>query len=131
MGAGSPPGPFAMRSTIRVLVCDDQPLIRAGLQAVLAPCPDLQVVGEAADGLEALAAVARLRPQVVLMDVEMPALDGIEAARRIRSAYPGVRVLMLSMHCEDHLVSGALAAGASGYALKDEPGSRLAAAIRV
>ena len=116
--------------SLRVLVCDDQPLIRAGLRALAREHPDLEVVGEAADGAEAVEATARLRPDVVVMDVEMPGLDGIEATRRIVRAHPGVRVLMLSMHCADHLVARALAAGAGGYALKDLPVAQLAAAIR-
>jgi two-component system response regulator NreC len=97
---------------------------------VLHEHPDLEVVGEAADGLEAVEAAARLVPDVVLMDVGMPRLDGIEATRRIVQAHPRVRVLMLSMHCEDHLVARSLAAGAGGYALKDLPVAELAAAVR-
>jgi len=119
-----------MLATIRILVCDDQPLIRAGLQSVLREHPDLEIVGEAVDGRECLAKVARTHPHVVLMDVEMPGLDGIEATRRLRLTEPDTRILVLSAHREDHLVARALGAGAAGYVVKDAPLSELVEAVR-
>jgi DNA-binding NarL/FixJ family response regulator len=117
--------------SIRVLVVDDQELFRAGLRLVLRPQPDMELVGEAADGEQAVALVGRVRPHVVLMDLRMPALDGIEATRRILSAYGGVpRVLVLTTFGDDEHVYAALRAGASGFLLKDTPVEELVAAIR-
>ena len=119
--------------TIRVLVVDDQPLIRAGFHKMVEARPDLEVVGEAADGAEAVAQARRLGPDVVLMDVRMPAMDGLEATRQL--AGPGVanptRVLILTTFDLDEYVYEALRAGASGFLLKDAPPEELAAAIRV
>jgi DNA-binding NarL/FixJ family response regulator len=119
--------------TIRVLVVDDQPLIRAGFHKMVEARPDLEVVGEAADGAEAVAQARRLGPDVVLMDVRMPGMDGLEATRQL--AGPGVanptRVLILTTFDLDEYVYEALRAGASGFLLKDAPPEELAAAIRV
>ncbi len=117
-------------SDVRVLVVDDQALVRTGFRMILEAEPGVEVVGEAADGLEAVAAVQRLRPDVVLMDVRMPNLDGIAATRRILEAGLGARVLMLTTFDLDEYVYEALRAGASGFLLKDVPPERLIAGIR-
>ncbi|WIB27894.1 response regulator transcription factor [Curtobacterium sp. MCSS17_015] len=116
----------------RVLVVDDQAVFRLGLVAILGSQPDLEVVGEAGDGAEAVALGVRLEPDVVLMDVRMPVLDGIEATRRMTAA-PGsrpVRVLMLTTFDIDDYVFDALRAGASGFLLKDAGAEDLIAAVR-
>ncbi len=115
---------------IRVLVVDDQTLMRSGLVGMLSVHDDLEVVGEAADGLEAVQRAAVLRPDVVLMDVRMPRLDGIEATRRLRAAPGGPRVLVLTTFDLDEYVWQALRAGAGGFLLKDAPPERLADAVR-
>jgi DNA-binding NarL/FixJ family response regulator len=116
---------------ITVLVADDQAMIRAGFAALLAAQPDLQVVGEAADGLEAVAAARDLRPDVVLMDVRMPNLDGLEATRRIIGAGGDSKVLILTTFDIDDYVYAALRGGASGFLLKDAPSADLITAVRV
>ncbi len=118
---------------IRVLLADDQPLVRAGLRMIIDAQPDLVAVGEARDGREAIAEAARLRPDVVVMDVRMPMLDGIEATRQLSSddAGPRPRVLVLTTFDLDEYVYDALRAGASGFLLKDAPPAELTAAIRV
>jgi DNA-binding NarL/FixJ family response regulator len=116
--------------TIRVLVADDQSMIRAGFRMLLAREPDLEVVAEAATGLEAVAKVARFDPTVVLMDIRMPELDGLEATRRILAANGEARVLILTTFDLDEYVYEALSAGASGFVLKDDPPEQLIAAIR-
>ncbi|MGH3505569.1 MAG: response regulator transcription factor [Nocardioidaceae bacterium] len=117
--------------TIRVLVADDQELVRAGFVAVLATQPDLEVVGEAADGREAVDAVRRHRPDVVLMDVRMPRLDGIAATRDICADQRSqTRVLILTTFDIDEYVLAALRAGASGFLLKDAPRESLFTAVR-
>ncbi|MDO8106838.1 response regulator transcription factor [Isoptericola sp. b441] len=116
--------------TTRVLLVDDQALMRMGFAMVLDAQDDLEVVGEAADGATALAQVVALRPDVVLMDVRMPGMNGIEATARITAEHPEVRVLVLTTFDLDEYAFGALRAGASGFLLKDaEPGA-LAEAIR-
>lgn len=117
-------------SAIRVLVVDDQALVRAGFRMILEAEADLEVVGEAADGVEAVAAVHRDPPDVVLMDVRMPNLDGIAAARQILKGGTATRVLMLTTFDMDEYVYEALRAGASGFLLKDVPPERLVAGIR-
>ncbi|MFJ9150940.1 response regulator [Streptomyces sp. NPDC102270] len=118
--------------TVRVVVADDQALIRAGLCGIIGTAPDLAVVGEAATGTEAVALALDTHPDVVLMDVRMPDMDGIEASRLITGAGTGtVRVLMLTTFDLDEYVYGALRAGASGFLLKDAPPADLLAAIRV
>ena len=118
--------------SIRVLIVDDQQLVRAGFRMILDAEEDLQVVGEAADGKDAVEAVKRAKPDVVLMDVRMPEMDGIEATRRILADANGdVKVLMLTTFDLDEYVYEALRAGASGFLLKDVPAEQLAAGIRV
>jgi DNA-binding NarL/FixJ family response regulator len=116
---------------IRVLLADDQALVRGGLRLILDGQPDIEVVGEAANGREALAQARLLRPDLVLMDVRMPVLDGLEATRRLLSdpAWP-VRVLMLTTYDVDRYVYEALRAGASGFLLKTAPPRQLPAAVR-
>jgi len=116
--------------TIRVLVADDHPVVRGGLVGWLAAQPDLDVVGEAADGLEALAAVASSAPDVVLMDLRMPRMDGVTATGRISAAHPAVRVLVLTTYDTDADIVRAVEAGATGYLLKDTPLPQLADAVR-
>ena len=114
---------------IRIALVDDQAMVRAGFRMILETEPDFTVVGEAADGAEAVDLVARAHPDVVLMDVRMPRMDGIEATRRIVAAGSGARVLMLTtFDLEDH-VYAALRAGASGFLLKDAPAQQLVDAI--
>jgi DNA-binding NarL/FixJ family response regulator len=114
---------------IRVLVADDQALFREALVALLAVQPGIEVVGEAADGREAVAAAARLDPDVVLMDLRMPVLDGVGATRQLRVDRPGVRVLALTTFDGDDEVFPALRAGAVGYLLKDATTQRLVEAV--
>jgi len=116
---------------IRVLVVDDQALVRGGFRLILDSQPDLEVVGEAADGREALAMARELRPDVVLMDVRMPGMDGLEATRRLLSGGEAPRVLMLTTFDLDEYVYDALRAGASGFLLKDVRPELLAEAVRV
>jgi DNA-binding NarL/FixJ family response regulator len=114
-----------------VLVADDQELVRAGLLTILGRQPDLEVVGEAGDGLQAVAAVRRLRPDVVLMDIRMPNLDGLEALRRIvADGEPAPRVIVLTTFDLDEYVFAALRAGASGFLLKGTPTEQLVTAVR-
>ena len=115
---------------IRLLLVDDQPLLRRGMTLVLEGEDDLQVVGEAADGVAAVAEATRLAPDVVLMDVRMPRMDGIEATRRLVEAVPRCRVLILTTFDLDEHAFAALRAGASGFLLKDVPPAELAGAIR-
>jgi DNA-binding NarL/FixJ family response regulator len=115
---------------IRVLVADDQSMVRAGFRLLLAGEPDIDVVAEAQTGLEAVSKTARFDPNVVLMDIRMPELDGIEATRRIIAADEHARVLILTTFDLDEYVYEALAAGASGFVLKDDPPEQLIAAIR-
>jgi DNA-binding NarL/FixJ family response regulator len=115
----------------RVLIADDQPLVRVGLRKILDFEPDVEVVGEAGDGEDAVRQTAHGAPDVVLMDIRMPVLDGIEATRRITTAHPDTRVLILTTFGLDEYVFGALRAGASGFMLKDAPPEELLAAIPV
>ena len=117
--------------SIRVLVADDQSMVRAGFRMLLGGEPEIEVVAEASNGLEAVEKAARYRPTVVLMDIRMPELDGLEATRRILAADPDARVLVLTTFDLDEYVYEALRIGASGFVLKDEPPEQLLAAIRV
>src|SRR6185436_3146436 len=116
--------------TIRVLVVDDQSMVRAGFRLLLADEPDMEVVAEASNGLEAVAQAARFHPDVILMDIRMPELDGLEATRRILAADSAARILILTTFDLDEYVFEALSAGASGFVLKDDPPEQLIAAIR-
>ena len=116
--------------TIKVLVADDQSMVRAGFRMLLAQEPDIEVVGEASNGREAVDKAARFGPNVILMDIRMPELDGLEATRRILAADAGARVLVLTTFDLDEYVYEALQAGASGFVLKDDPPEQLLAAIR-
>ncbi len=116
--------------TIRVLVVDDQSMVRAGFRMLLADEPDIEVVAEASNGLEAVTQAARFHPHVVLMDIRMPELDGLEATRRILAADANARVLVLTTFNLDDYVYEALRAGASGFVLKDDPPEQLIAAVR-
>ncbi|CAL9492287.1 response regulator transcription factor [Streptomyces sp. Tu 3180] len=116
---------------IRVLIADDQQMVRQGFTVLLDMQPGIEVVGQAVDGLDAVAQVAGLAPDVVLMDIRMPELDGIEATRRITAATPHVRVLVLTTFDLDEYVYEALRAGASGFLLKDASADQLAEAVRV
>ena len=114
---------------IRILLCDDHLLIRASLKSLIGEFPSIQVVGEAGDGREALEHAGKLQPHVVLMDIAMPGLNGLEATRRLVKDYPQVRVVMLSMHADESHVLQALRAGASGYVLKGSAPRELEMAI--
>jgi DNA-binding NarL/FixJ family response regulator len=114
-----------------VLLADDQALARMGLRKILESEPEVTVVGEAADGADAIAAAARLRPDLVVMDIRMPVLDGIEATRVLTRDQPAIKVLILTTFGLDAYVYEALRAGASGFMLKDAPPEEIAAAVRI
>lgn len=115
---------------IRVAIVDDQQLIREGIRLILQLTDDLELVGEAADGAEAVDMVARCRPDVILMDIRMPVLDGIAATTRIVSSHPGCRIVILTTYDRDELVYESMRAGASGFLLKDVGRELLIAGIR-
>jgi two-component system, NarL family, response regulator LiaR len=115
---------------IRVMVADDQDIVRAGLTMLLDAQPGIEVVGEAADGREALTQVAALRPDVVVMDLLMPGMNGVDATRAIRAAFPDVEVVALTSVLEDRMVVDAVEAGASGYLLKETRPDELFEAVR-
>ena len=117
--------------SIRVLVADDQSMVRAGFRMLLAGEADIEVVAEAGNGLEAVEKTARFRPDVVLMDIRMPELDGLEATRRILASDEPPRILILTTFDLDDYVYDALCAGASGFVLKDDPPEQLLSAIRI
>lgn len=120
-----------MPESIRILIVDDHPVVRDGLATMLATQPDFEIVGEASTGLEALAKAAQLRPDVVLMDLEMPALDGVEATRQMRAADTRVQVVVLTAFDTDERIVGAVEAGAQGYLLKGAPREQIFEAIRI
>src|SRR3982074_116899 len=132
-GAPEPAASTAIASTkprvARVLIVDDQTLFRSGLAKLLAEDPRVEVVGQGVDGLDALKQVAVLKPDVVMMDIKMPNLDGIEATRRIVAEHPGVRILVLTTFDADSYVLQALRAGASGYVLKDSQPEAIVASV--
>jgi DNA-binding NarL/FixJ family response regulator len=115
---------------ISVFLADDHPMVRNGLQLVLRAEPDIKVVGEAADGHEAVRRVEKVKPDVVVMDIAMPGLNGIEATKKIRKACSAVRVLILSMHDTAEHIYQALQAGAQGYLLKESAGEEVIKAVR-
>jgi DNA-binding NarL/FixJ family response regulator len=117
--------------TLRVLVADDQSMVRAGFRMLLGNEPDIEVVAEASNGLEAVDKARRYRPAVVLMDIRMPELDGLEATRRILAADDTARILILTTFDLDEYVYEALRAGASGFVLKDDPAEQLLDAVRI
>jgi DNA-binding NarL/FixJ family response regulator len=116
--------------SIRVLVADDQSMVRAGFRLLLAREPDIEVIAEAGTGVEAVQQAARFNPTVVLMDIRMPELDGLEAARRILAADASARILILTTFDLDEYVYEALQIGASGFVLKDDPPEQLLSALR-
>ncbi|MEW5958985.1 MAG: response regulator transcription factor [Chloroflexota bacterium] len=115
---------------IRVLICDDQEVVREGLRVILASAPGLEVVGVARDGAAALELIPQTKPDLVLMDLKMPGMNGIQATREIRNHYPHVRVLVLTTYDADEWVFDAIRSGAAGYLLKDTPGEELIAAVK-
>jgi DNA-binding NarL/FixJ family response regulator len=119
-----------MTEPIRVLIADDHPVVRAGLQGMLLGQPDIQVVGEAVTGAEAIAMTEQLRPNVVLMDLRMPEMDGVSATVRIRERQPQIHILVLTTYDGDADILRAVEAGATGYLLKDSPRDDLFRAIR-
>jgi DNA-binding NarL/FixJ family response regulator len=127
------PTPAGERSPVRVLLADDQALVRAGFSALLGAQPDIEVVGEAVDGTEAVAAATRLKPDVVLMDIRMPEMDGIQATREIaaNADLAGVHVVILTTFELDEYVFEALRAGASGFLVKDTEPAELIQGVRV
>nr|WP_323746746.1 response regulator transcription factor [Catenulispora pinisilvae] len=116
-------------AVIRVVVADDQAAVRDGLVALLSVTPGVEVVGEAADGAAAVAAAETLRPDVVLMDLRMPGMDGVEATRQIGQSVPGVRIVVLTTHADDASILKALRAGATGYLTKESGRAEIARAI--
>ena len=124
MATETPGGPA------RLVLADDHDLLRKGLRSVLESEPDLEVVGEASNGLEVLELCRRLRPDLVLMDVRMPEMDGLAATRELKREHPDISVLMVTMHENPDYLLEALDAGASGYVLKDATGDRLINAVR-
>ena len=119
-----------MNGPIRLLIADDHPIVRAGFEGMLAERPDVAVVGEAGNGEEAVRLARRLNPDVVLMDLRMPEMDGVEAINRIKGEHPHVHVLVLTTYDSDADILRAIEAGATGYLLKDTPREELFRAIR-
>ena len=115
---------------IRVLICDDQEVVREGLRVILSSAPGLEVVGIAQDGAEALDLIPQTSPDLVLMDLKMPVMNGIQATRQIRNNYPQIQVLVLTTYDADEWVFDAIRSGAAGYLLKDTPGEALIAAVK-
>ena len=126
--ARSEPGRRRYVDKITVLIADDSSAVRDGLQSILRAYPDIKVVGEATDGVEAIARAEQLQPKVILMDAQMPELDGIEATRQIKERWPNIKILLLTVHTE--YVEAALAAAADGHLLKDSGRQELVQAIK-
>jgi two-component system response regulator NreC len=127
----SPQSPISNpQPPIRILLVDDHPVVRVGLRALIEMEPDLEVVGEAGNGVEGLAQVERMKPAVVVMDISMPEMDGLEATRRIRAGNPDVCVLILTVHAQERYLFPVLKAGAAGYVLKSTADTQLIDAIR-
>ena len=120
-----------MTDLIKILIVDDHPIVRSGLKSLLSAESDIDVIGEAVDGTEGVEMTGRLNPNVVLMDISMPAMDGMEATRQIKKKFPAVQILVLTMHRTDEFFFETLRAGASGYILKSAKTSDLLEAIRV
>lgn len=116
--------------TMKVIICDDQAVVRDGLEMLLKLEPDIQIVGTAEDGAAAVEMAAKTKPDLVLMDLKMPVMNGVEATRQIRSRFPEIKVLVLTTYDDDQWVLDAVKAGASGYLLKDTPRAELVNAIR-
>jgi DNA-binding NarL/FixJ family response regulator len=115
---------------IKILICDDQDLVCEGLRAILSTAQDMQVVGVAYDGAQVLEMVSHTRPDLVLMDLKMPVMNGIQATRRLRQQHPEIKVLVLTTYAEDQWVFDAIRSGAAGYLLKDTPREGLIQAIK-
>jgi len=115
---------------VRILVADDHAIIRRGLRALLAHDPEFEIVGEACDGIEAVELAERVRPDVAILDVSMPHLNGLEAARRILSTLPGTHIVLLTVHADETYLLGALKAGARGYVLKNSAEVEVVEAVR-
>lgn len=115
---------------VRILIVDDHTLMRSGIRAILERSEDLRVVGEAGDGHEALRLIGELRPHVVLMDISIPGLNGLEVASKVRKEYPTIRIVFLSMHSSEEYILKALNVGAAGYVLKDATTNELELAVR-
>ncbi len=120
-----------MSNHIRVLIADDHTIVRSGVRLLLAAEDDIDVIGEALDGNEAISLAEKLQPDVILMDISMPEMDGLEATRRIKARYPQIQVLVLTMHRSDEYFFKMLNAGASGYILKGAKTNELIDAVRV
>lgn len=114
---------------MRVVIADDHSMVRSGMKLLLESLPDVHVVGEAADGMEALRAIAEFRPDIALLDLSMPGLSGLEAIRRAAREFPSTRIIVLSMHADEPYVQQALTAGAMGYLFKGSDKSELAKAL--
>ena len=119
-----------MESVIRILIADDHAIVREGLRAVLGSEPDMEVVGEAVTGKEVVKRAAEIEPDLILMDIQMPDLNGIEATRRILAANPGIGVVVLTMFADDDSVFSAMRAGARGYVLKGAPPAEILKVLR-
>lgn len=115
---------------IRILICDDQAIVSEGLRVILGTDPQLEIVGVASDGVEALELAAKLQPDLVLMDLKMPVMNGIQATRQLHEQYPAIKVLVLTTYDADEWVFDAIRSGAAGYLLKDTPRERLIAAVK-